>query len=195
MPAAIPMPLSPTRNALPFAPPRIMLSSVPNTPPSVIAPTLSRPDQYCSRVAAQWLVRVLCLPALHLPTMQTPAGGPSRISLWNNTLYKAVQNPATVGTYVYQGCYAEGSGGRALANASWSSSSVTIESCVNYCKGQGVLGKWAGVEYGQECYCGSGVANGGGPAKDGNVGCNMACAGNQYEWCGGPNRLNVYKSS
>ncbi|MCJ1434081.1 hypothetical protein MMC27_003447 [Xylographa pallens] len=122
-------------------------------------------------------------------------GGPSQISLWNNTLYKPVQIPATVGAYVNQGCYAEGNSGRALSNASWSSSSMTIENCVNYCKGQGVLGKWAGVEYGQQCYCGSGVSNGGGPASDGNVGCNMACAGNQYEWCGGPNRLNVYKST
>ena len=122
-------------------------------------------------------------------------GGPNRISLWNNTLYKAVQTPASIGAYINQGCYSEGNNGRALANATWSSSNMTIENCVGFCKEQGALGKWAGVEYGQECYCGSGIANGGGPASDGNVGCDMACAGNQYEWCGGPNRLFVYKSS
>src|SRR5438552_1931385 len=40
--------------------------------------------------------------------------------------------------------------------------------------------------------CGNVVSNGGGPASDGNVGCNMVCAGNASEICGGPNRLDVY---
>jgi len=40
--------------------------------------------------------------------------------------------------------------------------------------------------------CGNSVSNGGGPAGDGNVGCNMACAGNASETCGGPNRLDLY---
>jgi hypothetical protein len=40
--------------------------------------------------------------------------------------------------------------------------------------------------------CGNSTSNGGGPASDGNVGCNMACAGNASEFCGGPNRLDLY---
>jgi WSC domain len=41
--------------------------------------------------------------------------------------------------------------------------------------------------------CGNSFANGGGPAPDGSVGCNMVCAGNSSEYCGGGNRLNAYQ--
>lgn len=37
--------------------------------------------------------------------------------------------------------------------------------------------------------CGNTIANGGAPASDG---CNMLCNGNSTEYCGGPNRLNLY---
>lgn len=38
--------------------------------------------------------------------------------------------------------------------------------------------------------CGSEIANGGGPADA--TDCDMTCAGDVTEFCGGPNRLNVY---
>jgi hypothetical protein len=38
--------------------------------------------------------------------------------------------------------------------------------------------------------CGSTLANGGVPTPASD--CNMVCAGNSSEFCGGPNRLNVY---
>lgn len=38
--------------------------------------------------------------------------------------------------------------------------------------------------------CGSSISNGGAPAAAGD--CNMLCAGNSSEFCGGPNRLNAY---
>jgi hypothetical protein len=41
--------------------------------------------------------------------------------------------------------------------------------------------------------CGNNITNGGGPAPDGNAGCDMACKGNTVETCGGPNRLDVYQ--
>lgn len=37
--------------------------------------------------------------------------------------------------------------------------------------------------------CGNTIANGGAPAASG---CNMLCNGNQTEFCGGGDRLNVY---
>ncbi len=40
--------------------------------------------------------------------------------------------------------------------------------------------------------CDNTLRNGGGPAPDGNAGCNMACAGNSAETCGGGNRLDLY---
>jgi hypothetical protein len=41
-----------------------------------------------------------------------------------------------------------------------------------------------------ECYCGSTLASGAGPAALSD--CNMLCAGNNSEYCGGPNRLSLY---
>lgn len=38
--------------------------------------------------------------------------------------------------------------------------------------------------------CASAITNGGAPAAAGD--CNMLCAGKNSEFCGGPNRLNVY---
>lgn len=52
----------------------------------------------------------------------------------------------------------------------------------------------AGVEYSQECWCDNTFNNGGGPAPDGSVGCDMPCQGNTTEMCGGPNRLDVYQN-
>jgi hypothetical protein len=43
--------------------------------------------------------------------------------------------------------------------------------------------------------CGNALQNGGAPAPDGNAQCNMHCAGNTGEICGGPNRLNLYSYS
>lgn len=41
--------------------------------------------------------------------------------------------------------------------------------------------------------CGNSYSNGGGPAPDGVAGCSMLCNGNSTEYCGGPNRLDMYK--
>ena len=119
-------------------------------------------------------------------------GGPNRLTLWNNTLYKPVQVVPSVGSYLSQGCYTEGSAGRrALTGSSYADSvNMTVGSCVAYCRGKGF--KWAGVEYSQECYCGAAVSNGGAPAESG---CDMLCRGSKYEYCGGGGRLNVYRSS
>jgi hypothetical protein len=41
--------------------------------------------------------------------------------------------------------------------------------------------------------CDNVLRNGGGLAPDGSVQCNMACAGNGAEICGGPNRLDMFQ--
>jgi len=43
--------------------------------------------------------------------------------------------------------------------------------------------------------CDNQLENGGGPAPDGNAGCDMACSGNSAETCGGPDRLDLYSYS
>jgi WSC domain len=50
---------------------------------------------------------------------------------------------------------------------------------------------YAGVEYSAECYCGNAVVNGG--TLEDASGCDMTCQANNLLYCGGPNRLNLYK--
>jgi len=65
---------------------------------------------------------------------------------------------------------------------------MSILNCVTACNGYA----FAGTEYGGECYCGNALMNGGGPAVDGNLQCQMTCNGNSSEFCGGPSRLDMY---
>lgn len=88
---------------------------------------------------------------------------------------------------------------------------LTVELCTSTCQVLGYV--FSGSEYGGECCkylksiqtlcrkcradidfpdCGNSFSNGGVPAPNGEVGCNMACNGNASEICGGPNRLSLY---
>lgn len=67
-------------------------------------------------------------------------------------------------------------------------STNTIESCTSACYNAGYT--LAGTEYSVECWCGTSVQAGGAPASVSE--CNMVCPGNSTQYCGGPNRLNLY---
>ena len=60
--------------------------------------------------------------------------------------------------------------------------------CVDFCGSIGF--KYAGVQYGAECFCGNKIGKSGEVAPEED--CNMPCAGNEYELCGGPSRMNVF---
>ncbi|KAH6706246.1 WSC domain-containing protein [Leptodontidium sp. MPI-SDFR-AT-0119] len=97
-----------------------------------------------------------------------------------------------VGWYA-AGCYVDAGGSRTLRygmQVPGGAGSMTVEACNSVCQDSKYT--IAGVEYGGECYCDNSYQNGGGPAPDGNSGCNMPCNGNANETCGGSNRLNVY---
>ncbi|CAG8960213.1 hypothetical protein HYFRA_00012731 [Hymenoscyphus fraxineus] len=94
----------------------------------------------------------------------------------------------TVGAYTFQGCYTEGAGARALTGASlYNYPSMTLESCSSSCVGF----TYFGVEYGGECYCGNVLDATSTLAPLGD--CGFTCPGNQYEYCGAGNRLELYK--
>lgn len=103
-----------------------------------------------------------------------PAGGP-------------YVNPG-VGGYGSIGCYTEATNGRALPNGV-ATTKKTVGQCVTACSAQNY--KYAGVEYGGECWCGNAFTAGAVQAKIGD--CNMPCNDNGTEYCGGPSRLNVYQ--
>lgn len=98
-------------------------------------------------------------------------------------------SPATIGNYSYAGCYTEATVGRALSGASYTdTANMTLESCAKFCNGA----NYFGIEYAQECYCGSYLRNGSAITDSSN--CAKSCTGNETERCGGSYVLNVYQS-
>ena len=94
------------------------------------------------------------------------------------------------GNYSYVDCHTDSVGARTLTGYA-SGSMMTVEYCANVC--QAITTMYMGVEYSQECYCGNTLTNGATTATDGR--CNMLCAANASEICGGPNGLTLYQFS
>ncbi|KIJ67360.1 copper radical oxidase [Hydnomerulius pinastri MD-312] len=111
-----------------------------------------------------------------------------------NVFYSGALPPAgpitvpNVGNWTSLGCYNDSSASRALAHGTGVTGSVSVETCTAACYSAGY--PLAGMEYSAECYCGLTIDNGSGPTPLTN--CDMTCAGNSSEFCGGPNVLNVY---
>lgn len=70
--------------------------------------------------------------------------------------------------------------------------STTPYSCTTLCASKGYT--YAGVEYGDECYCGTGYAGGVSPAVADVGDCDMRCAGDYIFTCGGSWRMQIYTS-
>ncbi|KAI5832076.1 hypothetical protein K523DRAFT_334890 [Schizophyllum commune Tattone D] len=109
----------------------------------------------------------------------------------STTVSSTTSSPAATSTargFAAVGCVAEASSGRALTSASYQTSNMTVEYCQTLCSGY----HYAGVEYGNECYCGNALSNGAnGNVLDPSV-CSVNCAGNAAEKCGAAYRLNLY---
>ncbi|KAI1754591.1 hypothetical protein F4782DRAFT_37229 [Xylaria castorea] len=103
----------------------------------------------------------------------------------------AVETPfhrPTLGNFTLVGCNTEptAAGARALAGASYVYDGMTLESCMSNCTG---FYYW-GTEFGRECYCGNKVH-----ASSTNVTldeCNIVCSGDETEYCGAGDRLELY---
>ncbi|KAL0943523.1 LysM domain-containing protein [Colletotrichum truncatum] len=90
----------------------------------------------------------------------------------------------------YQGCFTELSNERALSGANLiGDPSMTIEKCAKFCIDKNF--KLFGVQFGNECFCGSQRASGSTAANPDD--CNMNCPGNPGQKCGGRSRLNIYQ--
>lgn len=139
-------------------------------------------------------------------------GGPDRMNLWEwmgpdepeptptstSTPPAGPTGPTSVPYPGWSkvGCYTDSTGGRALsgdltADVTAESGPMDNRKCVEACAIRGY--SLAGTEYSGECFCGVVVGNGHGPADDGEVGCNMPCHGASGEYCGGSNRLTMWK--
>ncbi|PIL32445.1 hypothetical protein GSI_05147 [Ganoderma sinense ZZ0214-1] len=117
-------------------------------------------------------------------------GAGNRLSVyWNG-----VQPPPpptvvpSVGLWESLGCYNDSVNARALPTGVNVPGNFTVEGCTEACFEADF--PLAGMEFADQCFCSTAIANGGAPIAASL--CNMACAGNSTELCGGPNALNVY---
>ncbi|KAI5207927.1 hypothetical protein E4T38_03158 [Aureobasidium subglaciale] len=94
---------------------------------------------------------------------------------------------SVLANYTYMGCFNETHDRRALNGPSKAGNTNTLESCATFCAGYAYFG----VEFGQECYCGTSLYANSILQKD-ESGCSVACAGNSAQKCGGGDFLNVY---
>ena len=93
--------------------------------------------------------------------------------------------------YAYIGCYTEGTGGLALTGPSEApANAMTVEVCTAFCAQGGY--PYAGLEYGQNSFCGYGLSNGSTNVRDNQ--CGLPCSGDNSEVCGGEGSLTVYES-
>ncbi|KAL6310273.1 copper radical oxidase [Sparassis latifolia] len=117
-------------------------------------------------------------------------GAADRLSLY----WSGAQPPAppitvpSVGLWVSLGCYSDSVNNRTLSAQIGTQGSVTVESCTSACYNAGY--PFAGIEYAAQCFCGANLGNGGAPISLSS--CDMPCAGNSSEYCGGPDALNMY---
>lgn len=116
------------------------------------------------------------------------------------------ESAVTPGPYTYLGCYVD-NGTRPLTALYNPSNTLTLENCAAYCNGgaNGATYTYFGVEYGSQCFCGNTImagtviANGqncpnsGTPSNNGVCKCNMPCAGNSTERCGGSGTMEIYQ--
>ncbi|KAI1636402.1 hypothetical protein F4809DRAFT_384331 [Biscogniauxia mediterranea] len=120
-------------------------------------------------------------------------GASNRIELYVTTATQPTPTATlapkpTVSSYVRIGCYNEVAG-RTLNEAAYADDAMTLELCASNCASYTY---WA-TEYGRECYCGNTLNPLSTSAPDGD--CNMVCAGDQYEYCGAGDRLELYQKA
>lgn len=121
-------------------------------------------------------------------------GGAGRINIYNvATTSNAPPAPTTSPTPqpapqpIFKGCYTDSVLARTFSIRPKLPGELTIEKCTTTCRNAGY--KYAGTEFGTECYCDNKFNNDGHAVADG---CDMKCQGNIFQTCGGPNRLSVY---
>ncbi|RYF49565.1 MAG: hypothetical protein EOO38_07610, partial [Cytophagaceae bacterium] len=124
-------------------------------------------------------------------------GGPSRLSIYSSqTPLKIIQAPKpvqNVSDWKYQGCITDNVAGQKVFP--WQLVNQTGNSpewCLSKCQQFGYMA--AGMEYGEECYCGDldGIEKVGAEAVAESE-CSTACPGNAEAICGQGNRLSWYK--
>ncbi|KAI0754011.1 hypothetical protein C8Q80DRAFT_1093669 [Daedaleopsis nitida] len=118
-------------------------------------------------------------------------GGPQRLTLLTTANPGAAQPSLLPLGWSSAGCVSDASA-RALTGYSFANDAMTVYSCLATCASKGF--SMGGLEFGRECYCGNSIQNKqGSPLATSQ--CNMICAGDKTQTCGGNWALAVFKSS
>eukprot|EP01064_Diplonema_japonicum_P020620 TRINITY_DN3021_c4_g1_i2.p1 TRINITY_DN3021_c4_g1~~TRINITY_DN3021_c4_g1_i2.p1 ORF type:complete len:680 (+),score=221.43 TRINITY_DN3021_c4_g1_i2:98-2137(+) len=117
-------------------------------------------------------------------------GGRSRLSLYSlqGTVEEEEEKKKQEATPLLRvGCFKEKETAKVLNRLAYSSGSNTAEECVSACLWNGF--QYAGVEAGEECWCGDGVA---GAERTATTECDLPCPGDESQWCGDGHRSLVF---
>ncbi|KAI0878936.1 WSC domain-containing protein [Hypoxylon argillaceum] len=124
-------------------------------------------------------------------------GGAGYITIYSKGTPQTYQPPVVQtsglnGTWTYQGCYNDNiNNARSLPWQLFFPGTMTATLCLHQCAQFGYAA--AGLEYGEECYCGDpGDLTTAGATKQLEGDCNIVCAGNASAICGGGSRLSTY---
>ncbi|KAK4175772.1 WSC domain-containing protein [Triangularia setosa] len=115
-------------------------------------------------------------------------GGPNRLNIYEKPNPVGTgSNLESVGGFQYTSCWTDKVDDRSLKAVDWRTDDMTIEKCAERCSEY----LYFGLEYSRECYCGNELVGQSAPEKD----CAMLCVGAPGQWCGGPDRLNLYSKT
>ncbi|KAF8911542.1 WSC domain-containing protein [Gymnopilus junonius] len=122
-------------------------------------------------------------------------GGASLISVFQNSnpgVLPLPANKAQVGTWAFDGCFTDvvGDNPRTLLERFDIPAGVTIESCTDQCAAAGF--NITGLEFGEECWCGSAFSLPTANITAAPTDCSRACEADPTELCGASFRLSVY---
>jgi hypothetical protein len=113
-------------------------------------------------------------------------GAGDRLTVYSHTPTTPT-NLDAFGDYSFLYCGSDSPGSRTLADGPYShGNDMTVGKCVASCAGGGY--KYAGLEFGQECFCGNRFTGVEKPLAD----CSMKCAGDALHLCGAGDRLALY---
>ncbi|KAH7419627.1 WSC domain-containing protein [Cadophora sp. MPI-SDFR-AT-0126] len=135
-----------------------------------------------------WKERSYCVEVNDFPT-SSPSIQSSTASTRSSTTSSAMATSTVKPHWTPLGCYLDSTPPTLSTRTDivGGDSAMTIENCQTACFSSGLT--YAGLEAKSQCWCGDYVANELANSTD----CNMPCAGNSTQICGGVGRINVYK--
>ncbi|XP_067884449.1 kremen protein 2-like isoform X2 [Heterodontus francisci] len=92
----------------------------------------------------------------------------------------------------YMGCFLDSGNPPALSGSSGTSTKLTVQVCLRFCRKKGY--KYAGVEAGYACFCGNALDLSK-KERVSAVECDQVCFGKSSELCGGDGRIGIYDVS